>query len=382
MERKYIRMNAAKKPMALVERHRPQTLVDIVGQDNVVAVLRGFVKRRSMPNLMLSGDSGVGKTSSALAFIRDFYAEFGITEWQPMVLLINASQENGIETIREHIKPFATAACHTNNACGASAAASVPKIIVLDEADQMTKVAQWALGPIIDKTSENARYIFIVNYLRRIQDDLQSRCEVLRFPPLSRRSVNQLISSVCAKEHVAFEQSAAAAIGVVAQSDMRKALNILSSCLLQKKSDNATPLTEAFVYTAAGRVEPALTLELMHQLLSSNLSLPETCARVEQHLDENNLSLTQVLRDVHEVALSLCATNEELDCAQRFDATMENDIRRRFANEDFAMAFFEQVDETEQHLLAITDAARMMVQTRAFAAGLWSIAQKYKIQSE
>src|ERR1700690_2897519 len=107
-----------KKPLALVERHRPQTLSDIVGQDNVVAVLRGFVKRKNMPNLMLSGDSGVGKTSSALAFIRDFYAEFGISEWQPMVLLINASQENGIETIRQQITPFATAGCHTNKACG------------------------------------------------------------------------------------------------------------------------------------------------------------------------------------------------------------------------------------------------------------------------
>jgi DNA polymerase III gamma/tau subunit len=207
---------------------------------------------------------------------------------------------------------------------------------------------------------------------------------VLRFPPLSRRAVNQLISSVCAKEQIAFEPAAAAAVGVVSQSDMRMALNILSSCVLQKKQADATPLTEAFVYSAAGRVEPAVTLALLRDLLLGNLSLPATCTRVEQHIDANNLSLSQVLCDLHEMALSLCAANVELDHEWQKQQQQQqhrrqqgnDDLQHWFAQQHAAMAFFEQVDETEQHLLAITDAARMMVQTRAFAAGLWSVARR------
>lgn len=370
--------NVQKKQLPLVERHRPQTLDDIVGQDDVVAVLKGFVKRKNVPNLMLSGDSGVGKTSSAFAFIKDFYAAFGITRWQPMVLSINASQENGIGTIREQITPFATTGYqsmpdileqlgeHNIN----DKKFVVPKIIVLDEADAMTKVAQWALGPIIDKTSDNARYIFIVNYQRKIQDDLQSRCEVLRFPPLSRRSVNALISTVCERESIAFEPAAAAAIGVVAQSDMRMALNILSSCVLQKKKQDSTPLTEAFVYTAAGRVEPSQTINILKDCILNGLSLQETCKRLENHIENNNLSLSQVLCDLHEICTCLCAENSELDFHREIK---DEQLKKAFQNEQFAMEFFEQIDETEQHLLAITDIARMQVQTRAFAAGIWSI---------
>lgn len=378
-------LSSSKKRLPLVERHRPQTLADIVGQDNVVAVLRGFVQRRNMPNLMLSGDSGVGKTSSAFAFIRDFYAEFGITRWQSMVLSINASQENGIETIRNQVMPFATTGYQSMpdiaaqiesfaaQSVAAATVAVVPKIIVLDEADAMTKVAQWALGPIIDQTSENARYIFIVNYQRKMQDDLQSRCKVLRFPPLSRHAVNELIGSVCRREQIAFEPAAAAAIGVVAQSDMRMGLNILSSCVLQRKADDRMPLTKAFVYAAAGRVEPEQTLCLVHDLFLRSLTLRDTCARLESHIEKNNLSLSQVLCDLHEMCLALAAENAELD--QRLSC--DDRLRRCFANPQFAMAVFEQIDETEQHLLAITDAARMMVQTRAFAAAIWSVATRY-----
>lgn len=362
--------NGEKKPMPLVERHRPQTLNDIIGQDNVVAVLKGFVKKKCLPNLMFSGDSGVGKTSSAFAFIKDFYAEFGICDWQNLVLPINASEGNGIETIRNLIAPFAMSSFRVN----ANEKHCVPKIIVLDEADAMTKVAQWALGPIIDETSKNVRFIFIVNYQRKMQDDLQSRCSVLRFPPLSRTSVKKLISQVCEKEKIAFEPEAAAAIGVVAQSDMRMSLNILSSCVLQKKQEDATPLTEDFVYNAAGRVPPEVTQQLLRALLSENQTLKQTCITLCKHLEKNSISLSQVLCDIHELCLSLAAENQSLDSNKKIN---DDKLKQQFQKEAFVMAVFEQIDETEQHLLAITDAARMMVQTRAFACAMWSIRAKH-----
>lgn len=369
------------KILPLVERYRPHTLADIVGQDNVVAVLRGYVERKNMPNLMLSGDSGVGKTSSTFAFIRDFYAAFGINRLESMVLSINASQENGIDTIRNQIMPFATSGFQTMPDIIEQLRITnmyekhVPKIIVLDEADALTTVAQWALGPIIDTTSDNVRYIFIVNYQRKIQSNLQSRCQVLRFPPLTRQSVNALISKVCLCENIRFEPSAAAAIGVIAQSDMRMALNILSSCIVQKK--DAALLTEAFVYNAAGRVEPRVTLQLLRDVVLGRLTLRQTCLRLDSHIESNNLSLSQVLCDLHETCLRLTCGNIG---GVGDNAASINDpiLLQQFGNEHFAVAVFEHIDETEQHLLAITDIARMQVQTRAFAAGVWSIVEQHE----
>lgn len=375
-----------RKRAPLVERYRPKTLSQVVGQDNVIAVLRGFVKRRNMPNIMLSGVAGVGKTSAAFAFINDFYASFGITDWTPLVLSINASRENGIETIREQITPFATSSYRSQvnivstqsnaddiDVARGGEALTVPKIVVLDEADAITKIAQWALGPIIDRTSDNARFIFIVNYQRKIQDDLQSRCEVLRFPPLPRSAVKALINDVCVQEQIAFEPAAAAAIGVVAQNDMRRALNILSSCVVQKKAERQTPLSEQFVFNAAGRVEPAVTLALLDTIMTtsppSSIKLAHVCESVEQHMTLHNLSLTQLLCDIHEICQCLAAPNPQLDAELR----ASNALKIRFRQQTFLLALFEEIYDTEQNLLAITDSARMSLQMRAFAAALWKI---------
>ena len=150
-------------------------------------------------------------------------------------------------------------------------------------------------------------------------------------------------------------------------------LNILSSCILQKKQEDASPLTEEFVYNAAGRVPPETTLALLKSLLTKKLTLPETCSALCKHLEINNISLSQVLCDIHELCLSIAAENATLDFNKKIS---DDELKSKFQNETFAMAVFEQIDETEQHLLAITDAARMMVQTRAFACGLWRITTK------
>jgi len=374
------------KNAPLVERHRPQSLQQIVGQQNVVAVLQGFVKHRNMPNIMLSGIAGVGKTSAAFSFINDFYAGFGISEWSSLVLSINASRENGIETIREQITPFTNASYRSQpGVCRQLADAAegdlrlgtqttVPKIVVLDEADQLTKVAQWALGPIIDQCTDNARFIFIVNYERKIQDDLKSRCQSLRFPPLPREAVKRLIANVCVQEKISFEPRAAAAIAVVSQNDMRRALNVLSSCVVQKKAEPHEPLTDSFVYRAAGRVEPSVTLALLQCILTDpSVGLADVCKRLQQHMIEHSISPSQLLCDMHDICTQLAAPNDKLDTIIVEENAALSGI---FEQDQFAQSLFEDISLIEKNLLAITDSARMLLHTRAFGAALWKLKQQ------
>lgn len=409
----------------LVERYRPKSLGDIVGQKNVVNVLRGFVKQKNPPNMMLSGVPGVGKTSAAFAFAGDFYRSFGITDWSSMVLSINASQENGIETIRQKVVPFVRVKYNhdpriTEQLARATATdgldmrnLTVPKLVILDEADTMTKEAQWALGPTIDQTGINARYILIVNHQRDVQPELQSRFLVLRFPPLSRVAINTLVRAVCAKEHIPIEPRAADALGVVSQSDMRTAINNLSACVLKlgragdcennaDQCDVQQPLlTQSFVYESSGRVQPVETRRLLHHLLfkphdAQAYLLSHTVCAIEDHISANNMSITQVIADMFAVALQIFAPVPELDHVdatetidqavngEKADADVDPedaDVTKRleelFSNVDFAMGFFEQLAETENNLLAITDSARLSLQTRAFAAGLWRLSDRW-----
>lgn len=243
---------------------------------------------------------------------------------------------------------------------------------MLDEADAITQIAQWALGPIIDSTCQNARYIFIVNYQRKIQDDLQSRCKVLRFPPLSCVAVTGLIREICTNEKLALSDSASEAIGFVSRNDMRMALNILSACAAHQKNHSAagqqTTLDTDFVYASAGRVEPTKTVQLAETIFGAGNALYTVSEAIEKHLQQNNLSLQQFICDLHELAMRLAAPHQELD---RERQAVSNSLKTLFQDQRFASEIFDILSTTEVNLLSITDTGRVLLQQRALSSALW-----------
>ena len=162
------------KYFSWVEKNRPQNLNEICYQDDVKKVLISFVKNKNIPHLLFFGPSGCGKTSSILSLAKDLFGE----EYKNRIKELNASDERGINVIREKIKNYSQESINLNS--------NIPpwKIIILDEADNMTIESQYALRRIMEEYSKVTRFCIICNYHNKIIDPIVSRCSVFRFKPI------------------------------------------------------------------------------------------------------------------------------------------------------------------------------------------------------
>ncbi len=154
-----------------IEKYRPQKLDDIVGQDEIVERLSSYVKSGNLPHLLFTGSAGVGKTTAAVTLAREFFKD----SWQMNFRELNASDERGIDVVRNQIKQFA----RTTPLGDATF-----KILFLDEADALTTDAQAALRRTMESYAQTCRFILSCNYSSKIIDPIQSRCAIYRFKPL------------------------------------------------------------------------------------------------------------------------------------------------------------------------------------------------------
>lgn len=226
------------------------------GQEEIVNTVRKFVHEGRLPHLLFYGPPGTGKTSTIIALAKEIYGP----NYKNMMLELNASDDRGIDVVRNRIKEFASTMQIFSRGF---------KLIILDEADAMTSAAQNSLRRIIERYTKNTRFCILANYSHKLNPALISRCTRFRFQPLSESAVRDQIKDVMTKEDLAISPSAEDALLKLSKGDMRRVLNVLQACkaALDSPSDQ---IDDKMIYDCVGAPDPADIETILNSILQED----------------------------------------------------------------------------------------------------------------
>ncbi len=243
-----------------IEKYRPQKLSEIIGQGQIIERLQSYVRSGNLPHLLFSGNAGIGKTTTAIALARELFGD----NWNMNFREMNASDERGIDVVRNQIKQFARTSPFGESSF---------KILFLDEADALTTDAQAALRRTMESYAVSCRFILSCNYSSKIIDPIQSRCAIFRFKPLVREDINEEIMNIAKKEGLFVEPDAIDALTYISQGDMRKAINALQGAAILGNKINSDRIFSITATALPGEIEDLLNLCMKKDFLGAGLLL-------------------------------------------------------------------------------------------------------------
>lgn len=271
------------------EKHRPETLSEVVGQDAIVERLEAFVKEESIPHMLFAGPPGTGKTTCAVSLAKDLYGD----QWKQNFMETNASEERGIDVVRDKIKNFArTQPINADY-----------KIIFLDEADSLTSDAQQALRRTMEQFSDNCRFIMSCNYSSKIIDPIQSRCAVFRFNQLDEEDVKKYIQRLGSAEEFTISEDAVEAVMRVSDGDLRRVTNVLQTAAI-----STDEIEEEDVYSVAASLKPEEITEILNKTLSNQFL--EARDQLSDLMIERGLDGQDIVSSIHRELYNLDIPDE------------------------------------------------------------------------
>lgn len=250
-----VSVTASNRDLPWVEKYRPHLISDIVGNKETVSRLKVIAQEGNVPNLIIAGPPGTGKTTSISCLARQLLGPL----YKDAVLELNASDDRGIEVVRNKIKMFAQKKVNLQP--------GQHKIIILDEADSMTGNAQQALRRTIEIYSNTTRFALACNQSEKIIEAIQSRCAILRYTKLTDVEVLKRLLEVCEAEKVAFVDEGLEALVFTAQGDMRQALNNLQATVSGFSLVNADN-----VFKVCDQPHPLIVSKMIEGCIAGNVN--------------------------------------------------------------------------------------------------------------
>ncbi len=267
------------------EKYRPQTFDEVMGQKEIVKRVKALVETKNIPHMLFCGPAGTGKTTLALIVAKQLHKD----NWKQNFLELNASNDRGIDTIRNQVKDFAkTMAMEADS----------PKIILLDEADALTKEAQQALRRTMETYSNSCRFILSCNYPSKIIDPIKSRCAIFKFKPLAKEDITSIIEKITKNENINLDKETIQLLFDSSNGDVRQLQNILQSCNAMSKEINKDTIKEFITSTESKDIELALDLALNKKFIESRNKLLETMLN-------NGLSGLDVIRQIQKEIMNI-----------------------------------------------------------------------------
>ncbi|SFS34728.1 replication factor C small subunit [Halostagnicola kamekurae] len=264
-----------------IEKYRPETLDDIKGHEDIIPRLSQYVEQDDLPHLMLGGPAGTGKTTASQAVAREIYG----SDWRDNFLELNASDQRGIDVVRDRIKNFARS----------SFGGYDYRIIFLDEADALTSDAQSALRRTMEQFSHNTRFILSCNYSSQIIDPIQSRCAVFRFTELSESAIEAQVREIAENEDIDVTDDGVDALVYAAAGDMRKAINGLQAAAVMGDT-----VDEESVFAITATARPEEVEQMVEQAIDGDFTAARST--LETLLMDRGLAGGDVIDQLHRSA--------------------------------------------------------------------------------
>ena len=285
-----------------VEKYRPKKMTELVNQKEVVGSINSMLKNQSeLPHLLFSGSAGVGKTTAALCLSNEILHK----HWRTYTLELNASDERGINMVRERVKKFSRFA---------GLDTEIPfKIIILDEADEMTHDAQTALRRIIEDTSKICRFILIANNLSKIIAPIQSRCVVFKFTRISDKEIISQLKFIAKQEKIKTDEKGLQTICDSASGDLRHAINILQAAA------SSGDVTDSIVKSVVGLTKTKDVQDVLKLALDGKIS--DSRDKMIELIKVYGMSESDFLKYINQAAFNSKTNNLEgvLETIAKYD---------------------------------------------------------------
>lgn len=294
-----------------VEKYRPSNIDEIISHDQNIETIKMLLVGKSLPHLLFYGSSGTGKTSTIMALAKEIYGK----NIRLMVMKLDASDDRGINSVREDIKGFAKKSNMFQKGV---------RLIILDEADSMTFDAQFALRRIIEKYSETIRFCLICNYENKIIPAIRSRCANFRFSNIDIDHIKIKLNQIILAEKINCNKDIIDTISILAKGDLRKAINLLQCIYMQSNLNN---ITTQLCYDTAGIPSNNDIKYILDLLKNKNINFNDTYDCINNKIKGQGYSLSIILKEIiNELLLNLNDLNMPIIISELSD--LENMVAK------------------------------------------------------